>query len=185
MRFRLPLLIPLVLAAAFGCSAAPPASPAARGLAEATTPLPAVQLVTLSGERADVARLAEGRVVLLSLWATWCESCQKEMDALNRLHTVTAEGHDAIVIGVDVGEEPQDVAAFSRRRGLHYAQLVDEHFELADAVGQRRVPCTLVVDRGGRIVFRGDALDAHALDALRKAVAEPAAPAAAAASQGP
>jgi cytochrome c biogenesis protein CcmG/thiol:disulfide interchange protein DsbE len=170
MRHRLPLLIAFCIACT-GCSSASP--PASGTPASPPSELPAVPLATLSGDRSDVARLAEGRVALVSLWATWCESCQKEMDALNRLAAVTAEGRDAIVIGVDVGEEPEAVAAFARRRGLRYAQLVDEHFDLADAVGQRRVPCTLVLDRRGRIVFRGDALDARALEALRRAISAP------------
>jgi len=176
MGLRLPLLIALgVAAACAACSSSSPPPTVALSPA-APTVLPSVQLVTLSGDRTEVARLAEGRVALVSLWATWCESCQKEMDALNRLHAVTAEGRDAIVIGIDVGEEPETVAGFVRRRGLRYAQLVDERFELADAVGQRRVPCTLVLDRRGRIVFRGDALDTRALEALRRTIAETPSP---------
>ena len=171
MRYRLSLLIALSVAlAAAGCTTAPAAGPPSSAPAE----LPVVSLATLAGDRTDVERLAEGRVALVSFWATWCESCQREMEALNRLHAATAESRDAVVIGVDVGEEPEAVAEFARRRGLRYAQLVDERFELADAVGQRRVPCTLVLDRGGRIVFRGEALDARALEALRRAIAAPA-----------
>ena len=85
--------------------------------------------------------MADGRVALVSLWATWCEACGKEMDALNRLDAKTAAGRDAVVIGVDVGEEPQAVAEFARRRGLRYTQVVDVDFAFADALGgQRRVP---------------------------------------------
>ena len=120
-----------------------------------------------------VSALAEGRVALVSLWATWCDACDREMDALNRLHESTAPGGDAVVIGVAVGEERAKVAAFTQRRGLRYAQLVDEHFAFADALGQRRLPATLVVDRHGRIVYRGEALDARGLDALRRAIAVP------------
>ena len=134
--------------------------------------MPSVALETLAGGRTEVARLAGGRVALVSLWATWCEACGKEMDALNRLDAKTAAGRDAVVIGVAVGEEPGTVAEFTRKRGLRYAQLVDQDFAFADALGgQRRVPTTLVVDRHGRIVFRGDALDARSLEALRQAVA--------------
>jgi peroxiredoxin len=93
------------------------------------------------------------------------------MDALNRLDAKTAAGRDAVVIGVDVGEEPEKVAEFARQRGLRYAQLVDEDFAFADALGQRRVPSTLVVDRHGQIVFRGDTLDGRSLEALRQAIA--------------
>ncbi len=74
---------------------------------------------------------------------------------------------DAIVVGVAVGETREIVAEFTSRRGIGYDQLVDEDFRLADALGQRRVPATLVVDRAGRIVFRGGALDAAGLAAFR------------------
>jgi peroxiredoxin len=166
MGHRLPVLIAIVLAAG-ACAA--PGTPRVSSLPPA--PVPAVALSTLAGDHTELARLADGRVALVSLWATWCESCGKEMDALNRLDAKTAAGRDAVVIGVDVGEEPGKVAEFARKRGLRYAQLVDEDFAFADALGQRRVPTTLVVDRHGRIVFRGDALDGRSLEALRQAIA--------------
>jgi peroxiredoxin len=166
MGHRLSLLIGTVALAAGACGApeAPSSLPEQR--------LPAVALATLAGEPTEVARIAAGRVALVSLWATWCEACAREMDALNRLDVATASGRDAVVIGVDVGEDRERVAEFARRRGLRYAQLVDEPFAFADAIGQRRIPATLVVDRRGRIVFRGDALDEASLAALRNAIAQ-------------
>jgi peroxiredoxin len=169
---RLPiliLLVPMALAlgvVAIGCGATPAAPPSN---ATGVSSLPGVPLVALTGEQVEITKLARGRVALVSLWATWCDACQKEMDALNRLDAKS--GTDAVVIGVAVGEERGKVADFARRRGLRYAQLVDPDFAFADALGQRRLPATLVVDRQGRIVFRGDALDVASLDALRRAVA--------------
>jgi peroxiredoxin len=161
-RFSILIAIALLLAACATPQAARPSSPEL---------VPAVALATLEGDRVGVTRVAEGRVALVSLWATWCEACNREMDALNRLAVKAAAGRDAIVIGVNVGEDPEKVAEFARRRGLHYAQLVDEDFAFADALGQRRVPGTLVIDRDGRIVFQGEALDEKSLDALRRAIA--------------
>jgi hypothetical protein len=65
------------------------------------------------------------------------------------------------------------VDAFVRRRGLRYTQVLDEDFRVADALGQRDVPATLVVDRGGTIVYRGDALDSASLMAFRRTLGEP------------
>jgi hypothetical protein len=53
---------------------------------------------------------------------------------------------------------------------MGYLQLVDEDFRLADALGQRRVPATIVVDRGGRIVYWGEAIDPASLAAFRGAM---------------
>jgi peroxiredoxin len=134
---------------------------------------PDVPLTTLTGDRTDLVHAAGGRVALVSLWATWCEGCAKEVDALSRLDAQARARGDAVVIGVDVGEEPAQVGAFTRARGLQYAQLIDRDYRLADAIGERRIPATLVLDRRGRLVFRGDALDEAALSALRGAIATP------------
>ncbi|HEY6459612.1 MAG TPA: TlpA disulfide reductase family protein [Polyangiaceae bacterium] len=135
----------LALAGSAGCTSTPPAAVAPPGAAAAgadtagtsSGPLPSIELATLEGGKAGVTSVAGGRVALVSLWATWCDSCQKEMDALNRLQATIAGGQDAVVIGVDVGEDPATVAAFARRRGLQYLQLVDTDFAFADALDER------------------------------------------------
>jgi peroxiredoxin len=134
---------------------------------------PDTPLVTLAGDTTDLARAAGGRVALVSLWATWCDGCSREIDALTRLDAHAKERGDAVVIAVAVGEERGHVGAFVQERALPYVQLVDEEFRLADALGERRVPATLVLDRGGRVVFRGSALDSAALSALRRAIEAP------------
>jgi peroxiredoxin len=167
MGFRLSLLIPLA-AWVCSCAASPVVSPSS-----VPVQLPDVEVTTLSGERTSVAHVADGRVALVSLWATWCDACAREMDSLNRLYAKAAGEGAAVVIGVAIGEEPEKVATYVHRRGLRYVQLVDESFVFADAIGgQRRLPATLVVDRRGRVVFRGDILDSKSLEALRNALAD-------------
>ncbi len=146
--------------------------------AHTTTPAPATvnalppcELRTLDGKPARLAEVAAGRPALLSLWATWCEACTREFDALARVHEATRNA-GAAVIGVAVGEPHDEVARFVQRRGLPYAQLVDERFQLADALGQNRVPATVVLDRKGRIVYRGGLFDEAALAAFRRALAD-------------
>ncbi len=167
---RTALLTALALAA---CAPAAADAPAASAPRQATAWVPDVPLATLDGAPSGLTEVAAGRVALVSLWATWCDACTAEMDALNRLHAKMQGRSDGVVIGVAEGEERDKVAAFTRRRGLRYAQLVDETFALSDALGQRRLPATLVLDRQGRIVFRGDALDERSLEALRIAMATP------------
>jgi peroxiredoxin len=175
VRARLAFLISLLLgvqALACGSQFAEGGGANLSATAREGQPLPAARLTSLDGKPADLTDATRGRVALVSFWATWCEACLREMDALNRLTDRTKDRPDAIVLGVDVGESPSDVEAFVRRRGLLYPQLVDSDYRLADALGQRRVPATIVVDRKGRIVHRGDALDAESLEAFRRALAE-------------
>jgi peroxiredoxin len=148
--------------------AAPP-HPAAR----LPDSIPDAAVVTLDGTTTDLSHVLGGRVALVNFWATWCSACDKELDALNRLSARTASRGDALVVGVAVGESRETVDAFVRKRGLRYPQVLDEDFRLADALGQRDVPATLVVDRSGRIVYRGDALDSAILTAFSEAIARP------------
>lgn len=157
-------LLLLLVAFSAGCAAAPRLRPGAPIRLPAT--LPPVELLTIDGAPARLNATVSGRVALISLWATWCQACVAEIDSLNRLATAASE-RGALVLAVAVGEGLRTVAEFARRRGLHYQQLVDLHFRLADALGQRRVPTTLVLDRAGRVVFVGGALDGAALGALR------------------
>ena len=153
----------LLVAAVVGC-AARPTSTAATGV------VPAARVVSIDGDPTDLPAALRGRVGLVSLWATWCVACLDEMDALGRLQAQAQARGDAVVVGVAVGEKREVVAAFARRRRLPYAVLVDESFGLADALGEPRIPTTLVVDRTGRVVFRGGALDEAGLAAFRSAL---------------
>ncbi len=167
MVHRLSLLVTLVLlsnGAACTTTVAPPAQPAAVSRA-----LPTTAVVTLDHKTTDLAAAVRGRPALVSLWATWCEACTTELDALNRLDA-RAKERGAMVVGIAIGEPRERVAEFVATRGLNYAQLVDENFQFADALGERRVPTTIVVDRTGRVVYVGGALDEHALAAFRSAL---------------
>ena len=113
--------------------------------------------------------LASGKVALLSFWAPWCEACTAEFAALKRLQDHAAV-RGAVVIAVAVGEPRAKVAEYVAAWQLKYPQLVDEQFRLADALGQRSVPATVVVDRTGQITYTGGALDKAALSALRAAL---------------
>jgi thiol-disulfide isomerase/thioredoxin len=161
-----------------GCAAHPEKPPAS----SAAPVLPLVELRTLDGRPARLDETLRGRPALVSLWATWCEACAGEFAALGRLDEA-ARREGALVLAVAVGEPHLKVATFLRQRGLAYAQLVDEQFLFADALGQKRVPATLVIDRDGRIVFTGGALDDGALAALRAALAKPDKAAATAATE--
>lgn len=150
---------------AAGCAA--PSKPIAAP--PPVTAVPSVMLTTLEGSPERLDAIVHGRVAVVSLWATWCEACAGEFAALGRL-AEQAEARGATVVAVAVGEPHGQVAKFVAWRGLRYHQLVDEEFRFADALGQRRVPATLIVDRAGRVVFAGGALDETALAALRTAL---------------
>jgi peroxiredoxin len=172
VRPRHPLLIAAPALLSFACTSVEPRGevPEARvaALGEGTA-LPAVPLHDLGGRAVRLEEAAAGKPALVSFWATWCDACLAEMDALNRLDDRARPG-GGVVIGVAVGEARDKAAEFARLHGLRYLQLADEQMALVEALGQKRLPATMVLDRRGRVVFTGAALDEKALAAFRGAL---------------
>jgi peroxiredoxin len=164
MRHWLPLLIACA-AASLGCSSG---SPPRASLAASA--VPATPLTTLDGKATDLPTFLHARPAVVALWATWCDSCADETIALNRLER-QAERNDAVVVGVAVGDSAGTVNAFARNHHVEYPLLLDPDFRIADSLGEKRVPTTLVVDRSAHIVFRGGALDRDGLAAFRDVLA--------------
>jgi thiol-disulfide isomerase/thioredoxin len=145
----------LIALSAFACAPPPAALP--------TADLSHVAVVGADGKPTNLATLANGRVTVASLWAPWCEGCQKEEPALLRLQQLAEKRGDFVLVSIAIGTSADDVAA------RPYPRLIDTG-AFAE-FGHRRVPATLVIDASGRTVFEGGALDGAALDALTKALA--------------
>jgi thiol-disulfide isomerase/thioredoxin len=147
-----------VAALSAACASTPAADPAS--LLDGAPPAPV-------GRHPPLAEVARGRVVLVDLWASWCEPCVEAIPALIRLERTYRPG-GLVVVGVNVGEDPETARAFAEKAGITYPVYVDPEFALADRIGSRNVPTILVVDRSGKIVRRGSRLDKETLALLRE-----------------
>lgn len=116
-------------------------------------PAPTFTLDRLGGDAPmDLASL-RGRVVLLNFWATWCQPCEAEMPAMERLHDALADA-DFSLLAVSVDEDPVVVQAFRDRLGLSFPILLDPRKQVSTAYQTYRYPETFLIDRDGRIVAR-------------------------------
>lgn len=104
---------------------------------------PAMRLPLLEGA-GELVLPGEGPIVL-NVWATWCEPCRREMQALERLHRAAPGG--VRVIGVSVDADANLAAEFVRQQGLTFPNALDARFLLTDgALHVDRFPTTFVVD---------------------------------------
>lgn len=114
-----------------------------------------------------------GRYVLLNIWATWCAPCVEEMPALARLQAAVG-GERFAVLPVSVDREGAPVVrAFFDKHGIRgLPVLVGKSSSVFKAVGENRLPVTILIDREGREVERRlgrKAWDSPAeIDRLRK-----------------
>jgi thiol-disulfide isomerase/thioredoxin len=89
-------------------------------------PAPSLALEALDG-RAWTLSDADGRLVWVNFWAISCEPCRTEMPAMQRL--AEAYPDELLILGVDWGEAPDDVADFVSRYGVEYPILLDPGLE--------------------------------------------------------
>lgn len=92
-----------------------------------------------------------GRVVLVNLWATWCEPCKKEMPALQAFHDQHEE-NGFVVIGINDGDPRTDVLQFVKDYELTFPIWLDPTYVATEqAFKTLNLPSSYVIDRKGII----------------------------------
>ena len=96
-----------------------------------------------------------GKVVLLNVWATWCQPCRVEMPSMERLYRRLGDGGggDFRVVAVSIDEEGDSVVgAFTRELGLSFDILHDQTVAIKQTYQATGVPESWVINRDGVIV---------------------------------
>ena len=105
-----------------------------------------------SAETLDLGALA-GNVVLVNFWATWCEPCEREMPAMERLYQKLS-GEDFELVAVAIDETETDVQVFQDGYALSFPIVLDLDQSVYQSYQTMGVPESLLVDREGRIIER-------------------------------
>lgn len=97
----------------------------------------------------------EGKVVLVNIWATWCEPCRREMPELQALsETYADEGLHVIGVSVDAVGSNDEIQRFAARLGVTFTLMRDETGQFQKAFRTSGVPETLLIDRAGNIAYQ-------------------------------
>jgi thiol-disulfide isomerase/thioredoxin len=94
----------------------------------------------------------QGRVILLNIWATWCQPCRVEMPALERLaRTLATTDFRVVAVSVDISDSGT-VMGFVRDLDLSFDILQDPTRRIERRYRTTGVPESFVIDRHGVIV---------------------------------
>lgn len=129
------------------CSARPPET----GVLEGEMAI-GLQGPLRGGEEVSLSSF-RGIPVVLVFWASWCAPCMAEIPHLNSL--VEEYGEAVKVLGVNMGENEAIVYMTQKQKGMQYSSILDVSGLIASAWRVRKLPMMLVLDKEGRIRFRG------------------------------
>ncbi|MDP3540924.1 MAG: TlpA disulfide reductase family protein [Elusimicrobiota bacterium] len=136
-------LIKLIFAASF-------LGLAACGAPEGSRQAPEFSLPDLAGKTVSLASF-HGKPVLVNFWATWCDTCKKEMPDLEELSR-RADGRYS-VIGVSMDENLSAVPPFVKEHKVTFPILYFDR-KVSAAYAVRGLPAAYLIDAEGRIVRR-------------------------------
>jgi len=121
-------------------------------LLEVGSRAPDFHAVDLASGRATTLADYKGKVILLNIWATWCQPCRVEMPAIERLHKKLG-GTDFQVVSVSIDADGDSVVtAFARNLGLTFQILHNQSGDIQQIYQTTGVPESFVIDRDGIIV---------------------------------
>jgi peroxiredoxin len=129
------------------------------------SPAPDLSVTNLAGEP---VRLADyrGKVVLLNVWATWCEPCRAEMPSMERLvHVVRGlpggEDFEILAVSIDASKErpnavyggvtADELKAFAQQLGVTFPLVRDPEGKVQSIYQTTGVPESFLVGRDGVI----------------------------------
>jgi thiol-disulfide isomerase/thioredoxin len=99
------------------CGGTPAGGGRATAAAVRPDPLRAIRVTAPDGARPALGELG-GQILVVSLWATWCEPCLEELPRIDDLHQQYAGDRRIRFIAVNVDDQPEVAAGALQRMGL-------------------------------------------------------------------
>lgn len=118
--------------------------------------VPEIDVKTLEGKSVNIQDyIEEGKITVLSFWATWCSPCKKELNTINDYYSEWQEKYNMnlLAITIDNTRAIRKVKPMVDNFGWEYTVLSDVNEDLKKAMNFQTVPQTFVVDQNGEIVY--------------------------------
>ena len=139
--------------------------------------VPSVEIRTLEGQTVNIQDYANnGKITILSFWATWCSPCKKELDALMDFYPEWRDEYnlEMLAITTDDARGLPKVKSIVQQKGWEYEVLSDVKQELQNAMSFRAIPQTFILNKKGEIVYSHSAYvpgDEYEIDEKIKEIA--------------
>ena len=154
----------LLLAVAFlAASLASPASSEEEEVAKTTLTkagnlAPAFTGTAITGESFALDQL-KGKVVVLSLFATWCGPCNAELPHVEKELWQAFRGRGLVVLAIGREEGADKLRPFAAKLGLTFPLLPDQERKIFRLFATNYIPRLYVIGADGRIKFQSVGFD--------------------------
>lgn len=123
--------------------------------AKNSNPVPPIEVNTFEGEVIDINDYTDnGKIQLISLWATWCGPCKLELNALEKVYPKWKEKYDLEIIAITVDNKRmvKRASAMAEKEAWPYTFFSDPDGALTENLGVKGIPYSMLIDQAGNIV---------------------------------
>lgn len=108
----------------------------------------------LDGTRYTLSDLtAQGKVVMITFWATWCPPCRQELSHMQEAIFDRYRGTDLVVLPISRGEDPAKVRSLLEKMGITFNVGLDRSQDIYRLYATNYIPRTYIIDRDGRVAY--------------------------------
>lgn len=119
---------------------------------QAATQMPSFALESVRDGKIVESNTFDGKVLLLTFFATWCPPCVEEVPALVQLQNELADAGFSVV-GLSVDQQGAAIVAkFIEKRSINYPVLLAESKTTQDFGGIYGIPVAFLVNKSGNVV---------------------------------
>jgi cytochrome c biogenesis protein CcmG, thiol:disulfide interchange protein DsbE len=94
----------------------------------------------------------KGKIVLVNLWATWCEPCRAEMPSMEKLYREFGpQGLVIVAVSIDDAGAEDQIRSFVKEYGLTFEILHDPTKDIARQYQVSGYPESFIIGREGTI----------------------------------
>ncbi|MFT4969558.1 MAG: cytochrome c biogenesis protein CcmG/thiol:disulfide interchange protein DsbE [Chitinophagales bacterium] len=118
--------------------------------------LPSLSLNDMNGKKVNVEDYGKnGKITVLSFWATWCSPCKKELNSISELYEFWQDDYDMelVAISIDDVRNISKVKTYVDGQAWDYEVLLDTNEDLKRMMNFQTVPYTVLINKEGRIVY--------------------------------
>lgn len=157
-------------------TASPAAAAKTTSLAFAGSGLEYATVYDLQGSKRPVGALA-GDLILLDFFGSWCGPCRRSIPHLNEINAKYGpEGLRVVGIASEYGDTAAAIKSANdavSQFGIQYPVVVspmEEKSEIRDHFGVSAYPTVILIDRTGKVYFKGEGGDADSIKRLDAAI---------------
>ncbi len=137
--------------------------------------VPALPLKDVAGKTQYLTDyIGNGKVVVMSFWATWCQPCRQELAILEKLYRKhKEEGLEIVAVNSDGVDGQSEVRSFVMQQGWSFPVLLDTETRVAALYNPRKaMPMMHIFDRQGKVVYSHSTFQPGEAAALKAKVLE-------------